>query len=115
MSERMNDMTITEFLLARVAEDEADWRVVEAREEVQLLHGEPLALKMLLECEAKRRIMNLMEALMGHEKTYFERMRHTKEQDDVYVIARTALRTLASVYADHPDFDDSWRATAESA
>lgn len=110
-------MTITEFLLARIEEDEraanrADktWRAT--------MHGVPKGsaghvdrwspYQVKIECEAKRRTVNSMETLMGHEKTYLERMRHTEEQDDVYVIAVSTLRALASVYADHPDYDAAW-------
>jgi hypothetical protein len=52
-------VTITEFLTARLDEDEHDWRVVGARQVVDLLHGKPLARLMLADVAAKRAIVEL--------------------------------------------------------
>lgn len=103
-------MTITEFLLAQIAEDEA-----EARDD----DGTPTPVGMwdpdrvLAECEAKRRIVQehdltdyngkpscwlcAPEFSWGKEPTPDEQPCGT-------------LRALASVYADRPDFDSAWRA-----
>lgn len=80
-------MTITEFLLARIAEDEELPRVTigGARRA-----GKTLALRQLAECEAKRAIVE-----------YF---RHAWPESPPHYVHRT----LAAVYADHPDYDRSW-------
>ena len=102
-------MTITEFLLARIAEDEGAADRVEFRPYVG--EGLPtlLTARVLAECEAKRRIVHSIDVLTGGEKGYAERMKHTDAEDARYVIARDVLHHLASVYADHPDFDPAWR------
>lgn len=94
-------MSIVEFLLARIAEDEADARKLAATDRRPVLslattvnHSE----RLLLECEAKRRIV--------------EAHRRQVEDDDpcAWIVAsETLLHTLAAVYADHPDYDPAWR------
>lgn len=87
-------MTIAEFLLARISEDEA-W----ARDHEQagdfLGFIEDVAARVLAECEAKRRIV----------------VRHTNCDDTSFGDPCDDLRDTASVYADHPDFDPAWRVT----
>ena len=111
-------MNISEFLLARITEDELAARAVIAECEesppsvydmaqVPMLNaGAPD--RVLAECAAKRRVVEL------HHDPY--------EGDDDYDPACTGmydsgsaessncdtLRALASVYADHPDFDPNW-------
>ena len=84
-------MTITEFLLARIAEDEAvarAWRTRIDQGEIPILfHGVVIPDRVLAECAAKRRIVE------GWRDEYH----------DTWV-----LMHLASVYADHPDYDPAW-------
>ena len=101
----MSAPTLTEFLLARIAEDErivAEW----PNEGPWGLHSEgsmwvdpnaqpiyaPHA-RVLAECEAKRRIVSLLGAL------------HVQMPASVEV----GLSALALPYADHPDYDEAWR------
>ena len=121
-------MTLTDFLLARIAEDEAvarnvpgdgefctwnrSWDMSPTRDLV--VDGERVAplpmsidehicrwdpARVLAECQAKRRIVEMYEARV--------------EQDHLTVQAHAtglllALRALAQPYADHPDFDPAW-------
>lgn len=91
-------MPLTEFLLARIAEDEA------------MLRGEGDYLvsfnlpRLLRECEAKRQIVEIAEDHadsadpIGHRGTmYFI--------DDYQGV----LLALAAIYADHPDYQFGWR------
>lgn len=118
-------MTLTEFLLARIAEDEdraneastytsQRWSVtagagsvdVGGRVDIELpaslqtlpmhiAHFDPA--RVLAECEAKRRIV---EARRGPLPV----------SDDCYYDGLdVAIYHLASVYADHPDFNPEWR------
>ena len=129
-------MTITEFLQARVAEDEEqarrsvgpmsdDWRIVES-------WREGVAARVLAECEAKRAIIKWHESwpVLVEQPPVFEtadgadpmsmamRMSWqmawltTKE----YVArfgteppSTPILRSLAAVYADHPDYREEWK------
>jgi hypothetical protein len=85
-------MTLIDFLLARIAEDEAV-----ARDSLAL-YGPGSSLyvarhdpaRVLAECAAKRRI------IAAHEAADFAL------NDDV-------IRLLALPYAEHPDFDEAWR------
>jgi hypothetical protein len=103
-------MRLDEFLLARIAEDEATAR--RANKSHRMTIEEPLhqpgrdileaiiALtderRVLAECEAKRRIVALCTAiaLPVGGAAYL--------RDDI-------LRVLALPYADHPDYREEWR------
>lgn len=104
-------MTLTEFLLARIAEDERAAKILLEHDQRPLLSvaltvNHPA--RFLAECEAKRRIVgiyhyvSMSEPDEGHSsvplggdgpETYYEAVQH-----------------LAAVYADHPDYDEAWRA-----
>jgi hypothetical protein len=100
-------LTLADFLAARIAEDErrADgWRTECAAVQFEeygdtiVLDGSPWV-RVLAECEAKRRI------LAAHKRQV--------EDDDPYayiVASRVLLKALASVYGDHPDWREEWRA-----
>lgn len=98
-------MTFAEFLLARIAEDEAEaevngWRLGD--------WDAALPARVLAECEAKRRIIELHDG--EHECSSLD---HTGEIDRYrYILDSegcTTMLLLASVYADHADFDPAWR------
>jgi len=146
-------MTLTEFLLDRIAGDEEVARALDAElakdfgsTEAQLYS--PLSLvgtgymdypaisidstRVLAECEAKRRIVELHKSwpVLVETEPVFEQaagddinsmtMRMSKQiQWQTEQEYRTKfgaepptapiLRALASVYADHPDFREEWR------
>ncbi len=117
-------MTLTEFLLARIAEDEAAARSATAPSEMHpwgdrslpptplerwpdevrgylggtlgehCAHWDPA--RVLAECDAKRLIVE-MDDPRGEWDTGFERALHS------------VLALLVLPYADHPDYDESWR------
>lgn len=89
-------MELSDFLLARFAEDEADWRMVLARDVAALLHGRPIAPRMLAECEAKKAIVDACWPGGGMSP-------------EAYLKERV-LTLLAQPYSDHPEFRDEWRA-----
>jgi hypothetical protein len=97
-------MTLTEFLLARVAEDEEWARWVGAAQDSERSRGVAFvsslgsssvtsAGRVLAECEAKRRIVGLA--------TLPERQSFSSPWVD-------ALMALALPYADHPDYREEW-------
>jgi hypothetical protein len=119
--------TITEFLEARIAEDEAAARL----RDVQTFGAEQRAFagvqgvfdpaRVLAECEAKRRIVAALEDERQRKDIYnrdFDLGLLTTEGDfrsRLSANARwagldVAVRALASVYADHRDFRDEWNA-----
>ena len=67
--------TLTEFLLARIAEDEA---------------------RVLAECEARRRIVEIAKSSESGEVGW-------------YLTFDLALKAITLPYADHPDYDPTWR------
>ena len=80
-------MTITEFLLARIAEDEA----------LASYYGMALGTKRVLaECSAKRAIVEWCDkgivAMGAH---------HAK--DEMHL-----AKCIAAAYADHPDYQEAW-------
>lgn len=114
-------MNLTEFLLGRIAEDYADavagwrWKSLPAGE------YERLQARVLAECEAKRRIVDALEEERQRKDIYnrdFERdpemLNDTDRRMRLSANARwagleVAVRALAQPFADHPDFDESWR------
>ena len=93
--------TITEFLEARIAEDEAE---ANACLRVYREGGDSSKLRWvraLAECAAKRAILQshdmLDQSTKGDEWTWG----YTAATHD-------ALRAMASVYKDHPDYREAW-------
>lgn len=96
-------MNITEFLLARIAEDEAEARGLQGEMDFGL---ESAGDRMLAECAAKRAIIEQYEAYGAAAQGVF---------GVAYIGARSgqrvtedALRALAAVYKDHPDYQEEW-------
>ncbi|HKY58323.1 MAG TPA: DUF6221 family protein [Aeromicrobium sp.] len=116
--------TLSEFLLARIAEDEvrarSSYRVIDARLEVAdygdhlSMDGERMSpreyvdrfcepnpdVRLLAECKAKRRIVEL-HALWDNAEGYSPSYWSAPVEE--------ILAQLALPYADHPDFDEAWR------
>jgi hypothetical protein len=85
------------FLLARIAEDEAEWTIPPRDPEHfgwWANHSPRHARRMLAECEAKRWIVNWIAGELA--------------DDPDCVMENEALRVLAAPYSAHPDFDASW-------
>ena len=119
-------MTLTEFLLARIAEDEALSRPYQCKR-AWVAYGGPVddgpttvpaitrrldPARVLAECEAKRRIVGehgggfVCESCAGEPRIAYKAV----------VPLPTAkrapcptLRALGVVYADHPDYQPEWR------
>jgi len=101
-------MTLSEFLQARIAEDEAEAQARREHSEgcwpnmdnCQSHYGEEGQwswgpARVLAECEAKRRIVSEIEGTRA-TGTYTTRL-------------LTILLHLAMPYADHPDYHDEWK------
>jgi hypothetical protein len=95
-------MTLAKFLLARIAEDDAD-----ARRGVGWAHRSTRWGRALAECEAKRRIVEEFNRIGSMS---------ADEAGDGGASAMTlmdgleiAMRLLALPYVDHPDYDAEWR------
>jgi hypothetical protein len=121
----MSDLTA--FLLARIAEDEAEARdtlndaLVPWNEAGQILyragwHAERASnhidrwnpVRVLAECEAKRRIVEY------HIEQRDRATRGDERDRALWSVAvhqtATVVETMVQVYADHPDYDEAWRA-----
>lgn len=104
--------TLTDFLLARIAEDEyeahqalglvgieTEWHRVEVLRERGLTRADAQHVhrwssrRVLAECEAKRRIV---AAITEHNRLGYD-------------YPGPILEALALPYADHPDYDERWR------
>lgn len=121
-------MTLTEFLLARIAEEEAVAREVAEKvmpdERGRAVYYEQAtgsaaeiiwdvdyaqggytitAARVLAECEAKRRIVEQYDAI--------ERLQENLDYDTrgAYESIELTVQYLALPYADHPDYDEAWR------
>lgn len=109
-------LTLAEFLLARVGEDEEMARaalphfpgeveiVANVWEDAcaHIARHDPA--RVLAECEAKRRIVEEYEGAIAAQRG------RTDASAIVGAFALlSAIRALASVYSDHPTFRDEWR------
>lgn len=111
-------MTLPEFLYARIDEDERLARAA-ANAPGDLVpldeaHAEQVARfdvdRVLAECDAKRRIIDLAYEATGYDMTVdLERASSARVDSDVAFVGDRILRALAVPYARHPDFDDAWR------
>jgi hypothetical protein len=125
-------MTLTDFLRARFAEDEAEAEFVHDDQCTLVLYPDRAGCscdrtrrrRMLAECDAKRRIAERHSPVPGE----FHMTTHPESPDDDAIPAdglacRTCgapdeygipwpcgtLRDLALPYADHPDYDPEWK------
>lgn len=109
-------MTITEFLLARISEDET-WAHVVQSSGIHITQGPSTsassAARVLAECEAKRRIVELHGAYPTPQAMTYGTITACQEcgsvDDSPVEWPCPTLRHLASIYADHPDFREEWR------
>jgi len=110
-------MTLTDFLLARIAEDEAAARAAEARGAVAAAHETLLdAPRVLAECTAKRTVLSLAHEATGLDETVdMERVAGARDDSGIHYVGDRILRAMALVYSPHPDFDPAWRSAAEGA
>jgi hypothetical protein len=111
-------MTLTEFLLARIAEDEAIWGGVSKRTPTTDLalaagnwpDGESAILlttnRHAAECDTKRRIVSLHSRSEG---LYDQGVLIECLEGCIGAYPCKTLRLLALPYADHPDYLPEWR------
>lgn len=124
----MAGMTLTEFLLARIAEDESAARAAipegayphfgetAAEECVEMAKSEGCAAegyrhlrrwlpdRVLADCEAKRKVVELHSENDTTPSRYELECWNCREDYPC-----TTLRLLAPVYASHPDYREAWR------
>lgn len=94
-------LTITSFLRDRINEDEAVARASLASNEtlrVPVSWIEGVAARVLVECKAKRAILETATELAAHDDL------GSSTRDDGEAI----LRALAAVYADHAAYNPEW-------
>jgi hypothetical protein len=90
---------LTEFLLARIAADEAALTIAEYGEDGYALEPWPFTeARVLAECEAKRRIV---EDIIANEYDLYP--------STTDGLSSRVLHLLARPYADHQDFRAEWR------
>jgi hypothetical protein len=98
-------MTLTEFLLARIGDDEAS-----AAERPTPVSAPFSRSRLLAECAAKRRIITLAYEATGYDMTVdLERETDERSRSGVAFVGERILRALATPYAEHPDYDPTWR------
>lgn len=112
-------MTLEEFLLARIAEDEEavnsaghDFVEIEqymlraARPNSPIVFTEG---RMLAECEAKRRLIEHANEASGYESQLIQEFGDPGQPSTEPDLGERILLTLALPYADHPDYDAAVR------
>jgi len=104
-------VTLTEFLLARIAEDQAVATLIQSAppkwtmtvyphdgEKIPVAAGPFDPARVLAECAVKRSVLELLIADSGDSRNAVRRG-----------WAVEIFHQYAAVYADHPDFDPAWR------
>lgn len=100
--------TLTEFLLARIAEDEARARTMTPVTADWATWGPE---RMLVECEIKRRVVQEhpnLNAYLDPEHWVCARCQD-RYSHDAHRWPCPTLLILALPYGDHPDYDKLWR------
>lgn len=97
MSNPTQTMTLADFLLARIAEDEQSLAAMDGLWDTG--NEADFAERVLAECEAKRQIVAMEWHHLGDDD-YAWGMEEAKRQ---------ILVVLALPYADHPDYREEWR------
>lgn len=114
---------LTEFLLARIGEDEGaarmadEWDLDCEFESSQRHYRRWDPARVLAECEAKRALIEYaFENAQSIDNEWgcchkADQIRSGDVPDSCYGpgVAGMILGPLASVYADHPDYDEEWR------
>jgi hypothetical protein len=105
-------LTLTDFLLARIEEDEADANLV--RSSIVYIEGEVAAedaatrlsdpARVLAQCKAHRAIVEEYVK----EQWVVEQGHRTEWTEGGQAARLTTLHALASIYADHPSFRQEW-------
>jgi hypothetical protein len=97
-------LALTDFLLARIAEDEA--RAITADPALWEPHF------IVLECAAKRRIVELHKSGEENGETFCYSCDGYAAAEGVGYVGYPCetLRALAAAYAAHPDYREEWRA-----
>jgi hypothetical protein len=109
-------MTLSEFLLARIAEDEAEWTLAGPDDGWHFEHtwqDKAMSARVLAQCAAYRTIVELHAPDRDWQKppcstcAAWAEMEPYEAPPWVWWPCPT-LRALASVYADHPEFEEGW-------
>ncbi len=103
-------MTLTEFLLARIAEDEIH-EPIQAAHVLRWHHARVLA-----ECEAKRQIIARFKYASTQADTWSEpnavawgdSLSEADSWEKIAGALELCCQSLASIYADHPDYLQEW-------
>ena len=115
-------MTLTAFLLARIAEDEAAARRrLPGPDQAGPGGGTPQAdepvyrrdpsdpVRVLAECRVRRELLDLAYEATGLDETVdMERQSGSRFDSGVHYVGDRIMRAMASVYEGHPDFDPEW-------
>jgi Family of unknown function (DUF6221) len=116
-------VTLTEFLLARIAEDEEQARTSEPfRLGVWRIGGRverTIRDHVLAECDAKRRIVEQYADYLSTVKAYRsprwsdamneQDKENARQAEARHRVAEDVARLIALPYADHPDYRQEWK------
>lgn len=98
--------TLTDFLLARIAEDEAGYRAEAAGVEWLTVNGQDLWPQLLAECEAKRRIV---ERAQRASRVFNQSINPSPLGVAMTMTMDLVLADLALPYANHDDYREEWK------
>jgi hypothetical protein len=96
------------WLREQIDEDERAWQMVAARDVAVLLHGEPLAPRMLAEVAAKRQLLTICVAAM--EAGEIPERATWSDHAAGAEVARDVLAVMAQPYAGRPGWREEWGA-----
>jgi hypothetical protein len=107
-------MNITEFLEARIAEDEAEagsgWSTLGDTRWERDNYGRTMLTPsaVLAECAAKRAIIDLAKKASEFEKWYDDHEWQGTVESSEPLTGDAILYALAVIYKDHPDYRQEW-------
>jgi hypothetical protein len=103
-----SNLSLSDFLLARLAEDEADVYPLDTDESGKTIYADLGSARVLREVEAMRRIVTYFAWEIA-EATPQRRQRMTDMEFGRLLDAERTLGHLATIWADHPDYREEWK------
>lgn len=100
---------MTDFILARLAQDEIDWQMVAELPTVQLLHGKPIAPRMLADIAARRKIVErAIYAIDNRDYGSADEYPSDQAEGVAQEYEGRILPLLAAPYRDDAEFRARW-------
>jgi hypothetical protein len=105
----MSDLSLSDFLLARLAEDEADVYPLDTDESGKTIYADLGSARVLREVEAMRRIVADYNRCLEYDALTEWSPTAASGVHGERIGLEQAVCALAGIWADHPDYREEWK------